>query len=172
MDIRIENLCKKFSDKVVFDNYSIVFRENQLNRLEGPSGFGKTTLLNILMGFEEKDSGLVTGLEGLTVSAVFQEDRLCEGFSALDNVMIGCFDEKKASKLLSLLGVDGKTDVSKLSGGQRRRVSIARCLCRKADLYILDEPFEGLDEKTLVNVRNVIADHTAGKTVILVSHIN
>ena len=90
MDIEIKKMSKKYDDKIVLSDLSLVLKDNNFNYIMGESGSGKTTLLNILMGLEEKDSGEIIGLDGRKISAVFQEDRLCEDFSAVKNIKLVC----------------------------------------------------------------------------------
>ena len=138
----------------------------------GPSGCGKTTLFRILLGIEESDSGEILDL-GRAV-AVFQEDRLSEPLSAVWNVCLGKEGAKpqEARTLLSALGLseDMEKPVSALSGGMRRRVSIARALIADADTVLLDEPFSALDEDTKAQVMAYTKEALAGKTVLLITH--
>ena len=83
MDIKINNLNKSFSGQPVLEDLSFSFPEGKSSCIMGPSGCGKTTLLHILMGIEEPDSGEVTGVPSGRLSAVFQEDRLCENLSVM-----------------------------------------------------------------------------------------
>ena len=99
----------------------------------GKSGLGKTTLLRILMGLEKYDAGSIEGMENKKISAVFQEDRLCENLSAVTNVAIVC--EKNVTlqeirKELENIGLSGSTEkpVKELSGGMKRRVAIIRSI--------------------------------------------
>ena len=81
--IRIRNLSKKYGENVVFENRSFDLEERKTTAIMGKSGFGKTTLLRILMGLEKYDVGSIEGMENKKISAVFQEDRLCENLSAV-----------------------------------------------------------------------------------------
>ena len=166
------NLCKSYGEKAVLNNFSAHFDAGEISALMGPSGCGKTTLFRILLGIEKADAGEVRGL-GRAV-AVFQEDRLSEPLSAIKNVCLGrrgaTPDEAKA--LLSALGLaeDAEKPVKELSGGMRRRVSIARALIADADTVLLDEPFSALDEETKASVMSFTKDALAGKTVVLITH--
>ncbi|MFR9233008.1 MAG: ATP-binding cassette domain-containing protein [Eisenbergiella massiliensis] len=80
-DIQITGLCKSYRDKKVLDNLSLTIKAGSIPALMAPSGAGKTTLLRILMGLETPDSGTILGLTNQRISAVFQEDRLCDNLS-------------------------------------------------------------------------------------------
>ena len=174
MSIIVRNLCKSFEDKNVLVQFCANIPLRQTTAVMGASGIGKTTLANILLGFEKADGGEIIGLPDKK-SAVFQEDRLSENFSALANVQAVCKTKQakaNAAELLCELGLqnDIKTKVSSLSGGMRRRVSLARALCAEYDFLVLDEPFKGLDEATKALAMRTVKQHTSGKTVLLITH--
>ena len=172
MYITIENLNKAYGEKQVLRDFSARFPLGETSVIMGPSGCGKTTLLNILLGFLSPDSGKIENLSK-KISAVFQEDRLCEDFSALSNVsMVLTKKSDKPAELLTKLGLGEELHkpVRSLSGGMKRRVAIARALSYDGDLLILDEPFKGLDEETRKTVMEIVRRETAGKTVIAVTH--
>ena len=132
-DIVIRNLCKSFAGKPVLRDFSAVLPVGQVTGLMAPSGAGKTTLLRILMGLERPDGGTIDGLAGLRLSAVFQEDRLCESFSPIENVAMCAGRSLKAPRikweLARLLPEEClNRPVSTLSGGMKRRVAVARAL--------------------------------------------
>lgn len=129
----------------------------------GTSGVGKSTLLALAAG------------ECAPCSMVFQDVRLVEGASALDNVLV-CADARvdasSAAALLRLLvpGVDVDARVAELSGGQRRRVEIARALLCPGGAVILDEPFTGLDAAARDATTKVVLDLLDGRTLLLATH--
>ena len=168
----ILNLCKSYGERAVLTNFSAHFEKGEISALMGPSGCGKTTLLRLLLGIEMADAGEIRAL-GRSV-AVFQEDRLSEPLSAIENVRLGRKDatRKEAMALLSSLGLseDMEKPVSALSGGMRRRVAIARALIADADTVLLDEPFSALDEDTKAEVLAFTRTALAGKTVLLITH--
>jgi len=140
----------------------------------GPSGCGKTTLLNILIGFIQKDSGEISDIPAKK-SAVFQEDRLCESFNAVSNVRLVCKKNISNDEIRQNLGEIGLSEsldrpVSELSGGMRRRVAIVRAVLADADIIFMDEPFKGLDDTTKAGVIEYVLCKTRGKTVIIVTH--
>jgi len=138
----------------------------------GKSGCGKTTLLSILMGFVEPDSGEVLNIPR-HVRSVFQEDRLCEAFSAAANIHMatGKPMTEVVAHLTELgLGDCVKKPVVKMSGGMKRRVALARAVAADGDLLLLDEPLKGLDSETKATVMEYLKRRTVGRTVIMVTH--
>lgn len=156
----------------ILNEYTARFEAGKENKLSSPSGSGKTTILRLIAGLEKPASGIITG-NGGQVSMLFQDDRLCEEVSAVKNVEIVCGDEKVAKAiLLKLLDVeDIHRPVSELSGGQRRRVAIARACSIDANLLLLDEPYNGLDEENRLKVSHFIEEYAKDKIVIMASHI-
>lgn len=173
-DIIIRDLYKRFGEKEVLRGFSLTLPAGQCVGLMGESGCGKTTLLRILLGLLKPDGGEVTGLPP-RISVVFQEERLCDGFSALTNVAIAARPGTPRSAVVTCLQELGLGEamllpVNELSGGMRRRVAIARALLAEGDLLLLDEPFKGLDEETRRTVMAVVQRMAAGKTILLVTH--
>lgn len=175
MNINIRNLTKKYGKKEIFKNFSLEIETGKVTALMGKSGFGKTTLIRILMGLEKYDEGKITGLENQKISTVFQEDRLCENLSAITNISIVCEKEtsiREISVELEKIGLKESQNkpVKTLSGGMKRRVAIIRCIMAKSDIIIFDEPLKGLDEITKKNVTRYLKEKIRGKTVIIVTH--
>lgn len=172
------NLSKQYGMPVL-NRLNLTLDSGRPCCIMGPSGSGKTTLLRILLGLEAPDGGFVKAdgfPEGRPVrfSAVFQEDRLCEGFSPVDNIRLAVPSLSKPeieSQLLNLLPEESlNRPVSTLSGGQKRRAAIARALLAPSDVIIMDEPFTGLDEKTKETVFQYVLEKSAGKLLILSTH--
>lgn len=173
MDIVIENLCKKFNEKSIIENINVVFMDKKFNYIMGESGGGKTTLLNILMGLENFDSGNIKGIQGRNIATVFQEDRLCEDFNSITNVrLVTNMDKNIIADELAMVGLgkDLHKPVIKLSGGMRRRVAIVRAMLADSEILILDEPLKGLDDETKKNVIEYIKIKAENKLVIMVTH--
>src|SRR5215207_20384 len=156
---------KAYGSLVVLDSCSFEARPGELTVLVGPAGSGKTTLINLIAGYEAPSSGelLLEGerLRPLPSSdrlVVFQENALWPWMRVLDNVAFGPTvrgadrrqTRQEARLLLSRFGLDGFLDhfPGQLSGGMQRRVELARALMNGPRVLLLDEPFRGLDALT------------------------
>ncbi len=174
-DIVLKDICKAYGGKPVLRELSAVLPKGEIVGMMAPSGTGKTTLLRILMGLEQPDSGQLDGLAGVRVSAVFQEDRLCARLSAVGNIRLTAPHQtaEAVRAALAAVGLEGRCTeqpVCELSGGMRRRVAILRALLAPYDLLLLDEPFKGLDSATKEQVMADTRRRAAGHTVLLVTH--
>ncbi|MGL5245153.1 MAG: ATP-binding cassette domain-containing protein, partial [Sarcina sp.] len=169
MDIVIENLNKKYNNKPILNNIKIKFKENAISFILGASGIGKTTLIRILMNLENADSGSIIGINDKRISAVFQDDCLCENLSVRLNIKLVCenISESEIEKALEQLDLKGCMNkrVRELSGGMKRRIAILRALVYHFDLLIMDEPFKGLDKETKEKVMNFVISKVKNKTV-------
>ena len=174
-DIILSNITKRFAENTVLDQRSFRFPEGRISCVMGPSGAGKTTLLLLTAGLLTPDSGEILGVPE-RIGFVFQEDRLCEDFSAVTNVRLVTGHSLKAQEIreeLLRLGLPEDSlsqPVREYSGGMKRRVSIARAILYAPDLMLLDEPFKGLDEELRIHVMDELKTWMQGKTVILVTH--
>lgn len=176
--IKFNNVSKSFESKKIIENLNLEFPKKGVVCLFGESGIGKSTVLNLISGIIKPDSGEIKEIENKNFSYVFQDDRLIEWLNVLENVMIvinrGQTSEKNkiAEDFLNkfeLLDFKNKYP-QELSGGMRRKLSIARALAFSGDVFLLDEPFKGLDEKSKQKAANIILSNAKNKLVILVSH--
>ena len=177
MELKVNGLSKSFGALEVLKGVNLTLQPGQIYCLMSPSGSGKTTFFRILLGLERADSGFVEGMDGARTSAVFQENRLCEAFTPVDNiamVMPGSSSRNRKwayEELLRLLPEESLLrPAATLSGGMKRRVAIARVFSVPADLVLMDEPFTGLDEDTKRNVMGYIRERADGKLVIISTH--
>ncbi len=174
-NITLNKICKSYGGKTVLTELSHTFPAGETTVIMGPSGCGKTTLLNLLLGLEKPDSGEITGLGSVRKSAIFQEDRLCENVGAVSNLRLASprLSRKDAEKVLRDLGLSDalRQPVKEFSGGMKRRVAILRALCAEYDVLLADEPFQGLDEALKRQTMEYFRNHTQGRTVILVTHV-
>lgn len=169
MPIAVTGLTKRFGGKVVLDRFTYAFPETGAVALMGPSGVGKTTLFRILLGLERPDSGTVSGMDGKSVSVVFQEDRLFPGLTVLQNAEVA---GSGGAEWLARLGLGEELNArpDSLSGGMRRRVALARALCRDGEIFLLDEPFQGLDPARKREVLELFRELKSRKFLLLITH--
>ena len=148
---------------------SLSLKKGEVVSLRGVSGAGKTTLLRILSSLEKADSGKVR--KHSDIAYLFQENRLLGNLTAKENILY-VNPRADASELLSLVELDGCENMytKEMSGGMKRRLSIARTLAVDADTVFLDEPFVGLDEELKDRVSERVFEMIKSKGVILVTH--
>lgn len=172
--LTIEHLTKQFGEKTLFRDLCLTVEGPAV--LWAPSGWGKTTLLRILMGLEEPTSGIVQGVG--RVAAVFQEDRLCPQLTAVQNVTLvlpGSAEQYKEQiiKDFQQFGMDAAAlalPAARLSGGQKRRTALLRALWAASDTLLLDEPFTGMDPDTLAAAAALLRERCGEKPVLLATH--
>lgn len=174
-DIILQNISKAFGETKVLSNLSLTLEAGNTYCLMAPSGTGKTTLLKILMGLILPDSGTLHGLNAHKISAVFQEDRLLEDYSALQNLRFvtgTLYSSNQLEQMISaLLPKDCLNQpVSEFSGGMKRRLSILRALLVPSTLLLLDEPFTGLDHDTKMSAIALIQKNAKDKLLIISTH--
>lgn len=174
MEIRVENLSKSYNDLAVINNLNLTLTSG-IYCLMGPSGIGKTTLLRLLLGLERPDAGSISGVNPFDFTAVFQENRLCEAFSPIDNVLMVTGNAWTAAEvraeLCRLLPEESIIrPVHTLSGGMKRRVALMRALLAPSQGILMDEPFTGLDEKSKHIVIEYILEKTRGKILLISTH--
>lgn len=192
MVIQIEHLSKSFKDVKAVNDLSFSVRQGELFAFLGVNGAGKSTTINIISGILKRDGGTVEVCGDdidahpdrikQKIGVVFQSSVLDKRLTALENLrsraaMYGVYGDKFQKKLQQLVGLFELQDILKrplvkLSGGQRRRIDVARALVNDPELLILDEPTTGLDPKTRQNVWNVIEKYRKerGLTVLLTTH--
>lgn len=192
MIIEIDGLKKSFKEVKAVDGVSFKVREGELFAFLGVNGAGKSTTINIISGILKKDEGTVkvcgrdieTDADAIKskLGIVFQNSVLDKKMTVYDNLksranlygIFGADFKARLEELCELLDLKEilKRPVNKLSGGQKRRVDIARALFHKPELLILDEPTTGLDPKTRITVWNVVEKlrKEQGLTVFLTTH--
>lgn len=170
--IRLTEVSKAYHGKVVLDRVNAEYQQGTVYYFNSPSGSGKTTLFRVLAGLEKPDGGSLER-RGYSTAFLFQEDRLCEEYSALKNVELVTGSKEIARQhLLQLLAEEDINKTCKtLSGGMKRRVALARTMAAYADLILLDEPYNGLDEANRNRVRAYIQKYSRDSIVLLASHI-
>ena len=172
--LEISHLTKRFGEKTLFEDLDLTLTAPAV--LWAPSGWGKTTLLRILMGLETPTSGTVQGVG--KVSAVFQEDRLCPQLTAVENVVLvlpGPMNQykKQIERDFQQLGLDDAAlslPARKLSGGQKRRAALLRALWAESDTLLLDEPFTGMDPAAMKKAAAMLKARCGAKPALLATH--
>ena len=147
--ISVSHLTLSYGEKRVLEDFSLTLPERGVTVLSGPSGCGKTTLLRCLAGLERPRSGRIQAPPPRETSLLFQEDRLFPWRTVEQHLMDVLPQSRWAEvprwlALAELTGEEGSFPAS-LSGGMRRRLALVRALALGGQLYLLDEPFTGVD---------------------------
>ena len=177
----VKKLCKRYrtesGEKIVFDNFSTEFKDGKVTAVMGSSGIGKTTLLNCIAKLTDYNGEIA----GVGSSAyVFQEDRLIPDKTVYDNIDFVMQTEDADERKKRIKNALSVTELlseafrypSELSGGQRKRVSLARAFASGRDLMLLDEPLSSLDIGLKFRIFDVMKKvfKSDSKTVIMVTH--
>lgn len=184
MILSIQNLSFSFGKKKILDNFSLTLNSNEIVTLTGRSGIGKTTLFKILTGILVPESGSVTFSDKHRIAYMPQEDILLPWRTVLQNLLLPAelgkqiFSlgdlRKEAQEILSEVGLEHYADVypDQLSGGMRQRVGLARALLQKCQLFLLDEPFNGLDIALREQICSLLCKvkDKLGCTIFIITH--
>lgn len=175
ISLELQGISKSYQKLTVLNELSAVFAGPGIYCITAPSGAGKTTFFRLVMGLETPDQGRILLTPDTTrISAVFQEDRLIEHLSPMENVCL-VLDrpdpETVKRELLCLLPEECLSrPVCTLSGGMKRRCALVRALLSPARLVVLDEPFTGLDEKTKDVVTAYVRKHSENRLFLIATH--
>ena len=169
----IQNVSKRFGERVLFEDISFSIGEGQHVGLIAQNGTGKTTLLSMLTGDESCDSGAIIYRNGIKVGYLRQEPKFPEGASVLEACFHGVdFDDDaqlKAKQILTQLRIkDLNQPIAQLSGGQQKRVALAQALISNPDLLILDEPTNHLDLEMVVWLEGFLS--RGNRSLLMVTH--
>ena len=163
--LELSHVSKSYSGKKVLRDVTARYERGKTYFFRSPSGSGKTTLLRLIAGLEKPDGEMAAdGIRrhGSRISMVFQEDRLCEEYSALVNVDMVTGDREKSREHLCKL--------REPSGGMKRRVAVARAMAAGGDVILLDEPYGGLDEESRRRTRRYIHRRGANRALLVATH--
>ena len=184
--LQIKDLSVSQEEKKLFSDFSLELKSNQIIGIKGPSGKGKTTLLNCIADVLPKDNtfvitGSIQKKSNIKISYVFQEHRLIPFISVLKNVMLPLEKimskdeaEQIAINYLKEFELLYKKDnfPNELSGGEKQRVSLARAFAYPSDLLLMDEPFQSQDlekkQKLIMMTKNILQKES--RAIFFVSH--
>ncbi|MDR0918851.1 MAG: putative bacteriocin export ABC transporter [Oscillospiraceae bacterium] len=194
--ISLEKICKKFDDKIIFQNFCLEIDKGAFVSVMGASGAGKSTLLNIIGLLEKPDSGeiIIHGVKNANIynkdgrillrnniAYLFQNYGLIENETVFYNMAISARFRKLTklqksntiSNALEKVGLSGfeSKKVFKLSGGEQQRVALAKIMVKSSDIILADEPTGSLDDNNKVAILEILRNmNREGKTVIVVTH--
>lgn len=192
--ISLVNIVKTYKEKTILTNINLEVADSQFISIKGPSGVGKSTLLNILAGLEKADSGqyIMDGIEmhkqhlnelstirGSRIGYISQYNPMIRNLTVRENILapllLGKYDKKQSTaysdELSEYLKIDHLLDkkIEKLSGGERQRVGVIRALIKKPTLLIADEPTGSLDDDTTSLVFNLFKRLCSHETTIVMA---
>ncbi|HWR10876.1 MAG TPA: ABC transporter ATP-binding protein [Rectinemataceae bacterium] len=177
----LKGIKKRFGRLEVLHGVNASFERSSVTAVLGPSGCGKTTLLNIIAGILEADEGSTGDFPSASFSYSFQEPRLLPWLSSLDNLLFalsGLEDKagsiERAQRFLKNAGLGNFADEkpSRLSGGMKRRLSLARAFAYPSDVLLLDEAFSSVDLKLRIELMDLFSLlwREEKRTAIFVTH--
>lgn len=179
MLVETKNLSKVYGDKVAVNDLNIQIERGSFTAILGPNGAGKSTTIQMLIGLLRPTSGQICYAEKLKLGVVFQNSVLDARLTVLENLTIRAKQYKempagRIERLVSQLGLSAfvKQPYGTLSGGQKRRVDIARALLNSPDLLFLDEPTTGLDIQTRESIWSLLKQIQKEEqmTIVLTTH--
>ncbi|MCE9622733.1 MAG: ABC transporter ATP-binding protein [Actinomycetia bacterium] len=189
--LAVVDITVRFGEITVLEGMSLELAGGEVVALVGPSGVGKSTLLRVVAGLLRPDAGSVV-LDGKDITALpthqrniglmFQNEQLFPHMSVTDNIAFGLRMQHQSrtaiagrvTELLQLVGLDGfgERDIDRLSGGEAKRVALARALAPKPVVLLLDEPLTGLDrelhDRLAIDLAALL--RATGTTALLVTH--
>jgi len=182
--LKCTNVNKNFGDKKILKDINLTIPKGKIIGLLGKNGTGKSTLIKLINDLLTLDSGEILingkkiGIESKKIISYLPERTYLDKSMTVDKVIeyfedfYDNFDSKKARKLLKDLDLNTKVKLSKMSKGMQEKVQLVLVMCRKADLYILDEPLGGVDPATRDYILDtILTNFNEGASVIISTHL-
>ena len=179
MILQAKGLTKNYGDHIAVRNINLEFKKGSFNAILGPNGAGKSTTISMLIGLKRATNGQIIYAPNTRIGVVFQASVLDEKLTVKENLAIRAQQYKgiKGGRVEDLINQLGLTAFQKqlygtLSGGQKRRVDIARALLANPEILFLDEPTTGLDIQTRKSIWDLLyrLQRDEGMTIILTTH--
>ncbi len=187
MIVKLNRVTKAFKKQLIINSLSIEFKPNKIYGIVGRNGSGKTVLLKLLCGILKPDSGEILfdnedyikkyGVPKST-RALIETPEMINELSGFENLKLiasikKIADDKKIMETLKIVGLNGEEakKYKNYSLGMKQKLGIAQVLIEDADLIVLDEPFNGLDDKSAQEMRNLIKKLKKNKIIIITTHI-
>ena len=179
MILQAKGLTKNYGDHTAVKDINLEFKKGSFNAILGPNGAGKSTTISMLIGLKRATNGQIIYAPNTRIGVVFQASVLDEKLTVKENLAIRAQQYKgiKGGRVEDLINQLGLTAFQKqlygtLSGGQKRRVDIARALLSNPDILFLDEPTTGLDIQTRKSIWDLLyrLQRDEGMTIILTTH--
>lgn len=179
MILQAKDLTKNYGDHTAVKDINLEFKKGSFNAILGPNGAGKSTTISMLIGLKRATNGQIIYAPNTRIGVVFQASVLDEKLTVKENLAIRAQQYKgiKGGRVEDLINQLGLTAFQKqlygtLSGGQKRRVDIARALLSNPDILFLDEPTTGLDIQTRKSIWDLLyrLQRDEGMTIILTTH--
>mgnify|MGYP002565276412 CR=1 FL=1 len=187
--LKLDHISKSFDGVSVLNDISLEVQDGEIVSILGPSGCGKTTLLNLILGITDTDEGTIyyqeeditkLSMEKRDFNIVFQDYALFPNLTAYENIVYGLRNkpgistEQDVQDFIHLLGLEEHLNkrISQLSGGQKRRVALARTMVMKPKILLLDEPLSALDGVIKESIKSKIKEiaREFSLTTIIVTH--
>lgn len=167
--LNIEHIGKMFGEKAIFDDVSFGIHQGDKIGIVGINGTGKSTLLKMIAGQEEPDEGQIIRQNGLRIAYLPQNPQFPENATVLSYTQEGREDDWRVQSNLTQLGItEYQKPLAQLSGGQRRKVALAKVLAADFDLLLLDEPTNHLDEEMIVWLEGYLREFRG--VILMVTH--
>lgn len=177
LSIEAKNITKRYGNRLILDDINFCLDDEYIYILRGENGCGKSTLLNILSSYDQDYEGEVN-LNNLSIGYLYQDDLLLKNLSVRDNLKLEEYaqnkkvDQEEINTITTKLGIDELLDkkVSDLSGGERKKLSIAQLIIKDKDVIFLDEPTANIEKTYAKDLMQYLLDIFKEKIVLIATH--